>query len=233
MPHLAAMINSSVGKKFLQAITGLGLFAFVIMHLIGNLTLLLGPSAFNGYAYFLEELGHGMVVPLADCGLLLFFGVHIVTGIRVALFDKGKARPQGYQVDGDAGGKSRKSLASKSMIVTGILLAIFLPIHLWNFKYAATTGYGPPEHQMRDLYLVVENLFSQPGWVVFYVVVMVALGFHLWHGVWSAFQSLGLTHPRWLPVLNLIGWGFAFLLAVGFVYLPVAMYLNYVPLTGG
>lgn len=235
MPHLAAIMNSSIGKKFLQAITGLALFVFVIAHLIGNLLLLLGADAFNHYAHFLEELGHGMAVPLADCGLLLFFLVHAWTGFRVAVLDKNKARPVGYQVSGDAGKPSRKSFASMSMIFTGLLLLIFVPIHLANFKYAAypavTVGYyGPPENQVRDLYTVVEHLYSSPGWVAFYVLVMVALGFHLWHGVWSAFQSLGLNHPRWMPFLRLMGYGFALLLAVGFIYLPLHMHLNQRPL---
>ncbi len=231
MPHLSAILNSSVGKKFLQAITGLGLFVFVIGHLIGNLLLLLGADAFNHYAKFLEELGHGMLVPAADFGLLMFFLVHAVTGFRVAVLDRGRARPVGYQKTGNAGGRSRKSIASMSMIVTGVLLLIFVPVHLANFKYgafpAAPLGYyGPQENQIRDLYTVVEHLFADPFWVGFYVVVMVALGFHLWHGVWSAFQSLGATHPRWMPFLTLIGHGFAVLLAIGFVYLPIYMNLN-------
>lgn len=235
MTHLAAMLHSSVGKKFLQAITGLGLFIFVIGHLTGNLLLLLGRDAFNHYAHFLEELGHGMAVPLADFGLLMFFLVHAWTGFRVAVLDKARARPVGYQKYGNAGGRSRKSIASISMIFTGILLLVFVPIHLLNFKYAAWPNmrvppYGPETEQVRDLYSVVESLFSQPGWVAFYVIVMGALGFHLWHGVWSAFQSLGLTHPRWMPVLRAFGMLFAVALAVGFIYLPVHMYMTYKPL---
>lgn len=234
MPHLTAVLNSSVGKKFLQAITGLGLFVFVIGHLIGNLLLLLGADAFNKYAHFLEELGHGMAVPLADFGLLIFFAVHIVTGLKVAFFDKNRARPVGYVVQGNAGRPSRKSIASMTMVFTGLLLFIFVPLHLMNFKYgyypAAPLGYyGPPENQVRDLYSVVEHLYASPGWTVFYVVVMAALGFHLWHGVWSAFQSLGLSHPRWMPIVRLAGYIFAVLLAVGFLYLPLYMHFNQRP----
>lgn len=234
MPHVTAILNSSVGKKFLQAITGLGLFIFVIGHLIGNLLLLLGADAFNKYAHFLEELGHGMAVPLADFGLLIFFLVHFVTGLKVAFFDKNRARPVGYQVQGNAGGRSRKSFASMSMIFTGLLLAVFVPLHLMNFKYSLFPTYqvgyyGPPENQVRDLYSVVEHLYASTGWTAFYVIVMMALGVHLWHGIWSAFQSLGMNHPRWMPLIRLKGYALAFLLAVGFLYLPLYMHFNQRP----
>ncbi|MEW6280062.1 MAG: succinate dehydrogenase cytochrome b subunit [Candidatus Eremiobacterota bacterium] len=232
-----------MGKKLVQGFTGLVLVGFVIVHLIGNFTLLFGQQAFNDYAHFLEELGHGMVVPVADCVLLLVVLSHVVTGIRVAWLDKNAARPSRYLRSGNAGGPSRKSLSSQWMIGSGLLLLVFLVVHLLNFKYAvAGVGKGPIDeiwvgdprvdaYRVRDLYTLVVKTFHDPLWLAFYEICMVMLGMHLWHGIWSAFQSLGLTHPRWMPALTWLGWGAAAALAVGYLFLPIYVYT--IPLPPG
>lgn len=236
MPSPLAVLRSSVGKKLVSGLTGLLLCGFVAGHLTGNLLLLVGPEAFNEYAHFLETLGHGYALYVAEAGLLAFFLFHVWSGIRVRL-DKRKARGSKYRKKGDAGGRSRKSLASQSMLVTGFVLLIFVPVHIWMFKLGpgldegyATMVDGEP---FRDLYGLVVDHFQNPVVVVGYVAVMALLGLHLWHGFWSAFQSLGANNPKYAPLIRAAGMAFAVLIAVGFLILPIYLYLFVDPSAAG
>lgn len=225
---------SSVGKKFISGLTGLGLLLFVIAHLIGNFTLLIGGDAFNEYAHFLESLAHGWVLPVFEVGLAAIFLLHIVSGVNVALIDKYRARPVRYAVTGHAGHTSRKGLSSRTMIVTGLVLLIFTIIHLIMFRLGdarlvpigagGATGAGG-HGQMRDLYALVVQAFKQEAITAGYVAVMIILGIHLRHGVWSAFQSLGWTRPGLLGGLTKLALVLAILLGAGFLLLPVYIYL--------
>jgi len=226
MTSLATFAGSSVGKKVLVAVTGLMLFGFVIVHLLGNLTLLIpdGGKAFNEYAHFLENLLHGWLIIAFEIGLIAAFLVHMIYAISVALIDKHRARPQKYSLVRNAGGKSRKSLASRSMIITGPIIIVFVVLHVNMFKFAerpTTTIHG---EQIGDLYAVVVEAFKNPWIVLAYVAVMVVLGFHLWHGVWSAFQSMGWNSDRHIRLLTRISWFAGVVLAVGFLLLPPYMY---------
>jgi len=133
------------------------------------------------------------------------------------------ARPQSYTKKTWAGGPSRKSWASTTMAISGIILLIFIISHIATFKYGPT--YMVPETGMRDLYTLVVEVFQSPGMVIFYVVAMGVVGMHLRHGVSSAFQSLGLMTPGWTPTLLSVGLGLAVILAAGFALIPVWVYL--------
>jgi succinate dehydrogenase / fumarate reductase cytochrome b subunit len=216
---------SSIGKKVVSGVTGLALFGYVIVHLLGNLSLFIGPSAFNGYAHFLESLLHGWFVIVFEVFLLAVFGFHIVTGVAVAWVDKVRARPQRYAFVRDQGGASRKTIASRSMIVTGIVLGAFVVWHVWTFKFGAHGEFTNPEgHEIKDLYTTVVAAFNNPLVTFAYVAVMILLGTHLWHGVWSSFQSLGWLNDRWMPLMTGIGYAFATVLAVGFLILPLYVF---------
>lgn len=228
MPSLSAAFRSSVGKKLVSGLTGLLLCGFIIIHLAGNLLLLVGAEPFNGYAHLLETLFHGAFVPIAEVGLVAVFLFHAFAGIQVAL-DRRKARPGHYQRVGNAGGPSHKTLASRSMIVTGLVLAVFVPVHVWMFKLGpgidagyATTVNGEP---FRDLYQLVVDWFQNPLVVAVYMAVMVLLGTHLRHGFWSAFQSLGANNPKYMPAIYAVGVAFAVIMALGFLILPMYLYL--------
>lgn len=202
---------------------------FVVGHLAGNLTLLLGAEAFNNYAHFLKHLMHGAFIYIAEAGLLLFFFTHIWMGVTVWLH-KGRAREEGYEVAGNAGGESKKSLSSLTMILSGISLAIFVVIHLLHFKFgpAEAQGYlttidGQPA---RDLYRLVIEEFHKPLPTIAYVAFMLFLGLHLRHGFWSAFQSLGVGSPRLTPAINTAALILALVLAIGFLALPVYVYFG-------
>lgn len=222
-------VFSSVGKKIFMGLTGLSLCGFIVIHLIGNLTLLIpDPDPFNKYSHFLtEELGS--VIYVAEAILAAVFLIHFIYALIVT-FDNWKARPRGYKVTKNAGHTSKKSIASTTMIYTGVVVIVFLVWHLLHFKYGeimiTTTADGKV---VRDLYTLVYQFYGNIINVGLYVLVMIMLGFHLSHGFWSAFQSLGLNGKRFTPVIYGVGSLFAVLMAIGFIFLPVWIFV----ITGG
>ena len=226
--NLSTAVQSSIGRKLISGLTGLLLIGFVVGHLTGNFLLFVGPEAFNSYAYFLEHSFHGAGLIIAELGLIAFFGAHIWSGMSVWL-NKKKARPVDYKVSGNAGGASKKSPASMNMALTGIVLLVFVVWHVIQFKFGVTDNRGVQMVtvdgiEMTNLYGRVIHAFGKPVFVGFYMVVMVLLGSHLWHGAWSAFQSLGLANNKYLPTLKLGANALAVLLAVGFLFLPGAIF---------
>lgn len=223
--NLAAAAQSSIGRKLISGFTGLLLVGFVIGHLIGNFLLLAGPKAFNDYAYLLEHMFHGVGLIVAEIGLVVLFATHAWSGYTVWA-NKMKARKSGYQVSGDAGGASKKSLSSTSMLWTGCLLLAFVIWHVAQFKFGIIDPHKSQRLvevggvQMRDLYGLVVDTFASPLWTIVYLVIMAALGVHLWHGAWSAFQSLGLANGKYLPSITKAAHLVAALLALGFLFLP-------------
>ncbi len=216
--------QSSVAKKFLNAVTGIGLGLFVIVHLSENLLLLTGnPDDYNRWAHFLFSFGP--LLTLAELGLAAFFLVHIGSALMV-YWDKLKARPQGYSVYRSAGWTSRQTLSSQTMIYTGLVLLAFVIWHVITFRFGPYYTVVIDGVEMRDLHKLVVEVFSNPINVALYVAVMVFLGFHLRHGFWSALQSLGAYHPRWTPVWYTGGAVVALALALGFIVIPVWVYIS-------
>jgi len=228
MASFGSTLWSSVGKKVITGLTGLALIGFVVAHLLGNLTLFIGPHAFNEYAHFLETMAHGWLIYAMEAGIFLVFVFHIVSAVTVAWADKRKGREVGYKYAKDAGGKSRKTLASKTMIYTGSIILVFVIAHIFLFKFNAGAPHKVDQEGVKDLYSVVVQAFHGVGFTVFTVVAMIMLGLHLRHGFWSAFQSLGLSNDRYLPLLIALARVISLLLAVGFIVIPI-----YLHLTGG
>jgi succinate dehydrogenase / fumarate reductase cytochrome b subunit len=217
------MWQSQVGKKVLTGITGIGLTLFVLIHMSGNLSYFTGTDAYNTYSHFL--MGLGPLFYAIELGLLAFFLFHIVMGVSIAL-KKRQARTTGYRKFKSAGGPSKQSLSSRSMIVTGLIIMVFLVIHLMSFKYGAyytTTVDGEP---MRDLARLLTEKFHSPWYAFGYTGVMILLGIHLRHGVWSAFQSLGAVSPRLTPLVYFLGAVLGILIAVGFLVLPLWIFFT-------
>jgi len=214
---------SSVAKKFLNAITGIGLGLFVIVHLSENLLLLTGnPDDYNRWTHFLFSFGP--LLTLIELGLAAFFIVHIWSALMV-YWDKLKARPSGYSVYRSAGWTSRQTLSSQTMIYTGIVLLAFVIWHVVTFRFGPYYTVTVDGIEMRDLHRLVVEVFRNPVNVALYVAVMVFLGFHVRHGFWSALQSLGAYHPRWTPFWYTGGAVIALVLALGFIVIPVWVYL--------
>jgi succinate dehydrogenase / fumarate reductase cytochrome b subunit len=213
-------LSSLISTKLIIGLTGFLLFLYLILHVAGNLLVFLGQDLFNRYSFAL--ISNPLVTPV-EIGLLLIVLIHIYKAIRMTMQNRA-ARPTPYAVKKLAGSPSQKSAASSTMILTGLALLVFIPIHVRMFKYGAEYPYGATG--MRDLYrLEVEN-FSTPGWVAFYVVAMIAVGFHLWHGVASSFQSMGLSGRRFTPAVRKVGKTFAVLIAGAFIVIAVWVFLH-------
>ena len=194
------VFRSSVGTKLLIGATGLALVGYLLIHVAGNLVIFGGQSAFNKYAYTLED---NPLLPVIEILLALLFLTHIYKAIANFLSNQ-KARPAKYEKKKRAGYTSRKSLASSTMIVTGLWLVVFLLFHVTSFR----AGWGhetPWPAGGRDLYTQELDVFHSPLTVLFYLLSMIAIGMHLWHGVSSSLQSLGVDHPRWTPRIILAG----------------------------
>jgi succinate dehydrogenase / fumarate reductase cytochrome b subunit len=170
---------------------------------------------------------------VAEIGLAALILAHVVSAVTVWR-DKQKARSTRNSLTRGKGAPSRQTLASRTMIWTGVVLLVFLVIHIWQFRFGPGEAQGyvttlPGGLRTRDLYRLVAETFRSPSWVAFYVAVMLLLGFHLRHGFWSAWQSIGVLHPRVRPLAYSIGAVFALVMAIGFIVLPVYLYLTAPP----
>ena len=226
---LFAAFRSPVGKKVLTGLTGLGLTLFVLIHMLGNLSYLSSDeNAYNNYADTLLSLGP--VLYFIELGLVAFFVIHIVIGINIYL-RKRKARAVGYKAYKSVGRPSMQTISSKTMILTGIVVLVFLVIHLISFKYGpgVAEGYAVEVEgrQIRDLKRLMTEKFQNPLYAFGYPIVVILLGFHLRHGVWSAFQSLGAMKPRLTPIIYTIGVILAVLIAAGFLFIPLYIYFSH------
>ena len=210
------IFSTSVGTKLLIGITGLALFGYLLIHIAGNLLVFFGPNVFNRYAFVMES---NPLLPVIEILLLLIFLIHIYKTIRMWIGNRA-ARPVAYVKKERAGYTSRKSLASSTMIFTGLWLIVFLVIHAKTFREGWAHDYPWPAGG-RDLYRLEMENFANPLMVAFYAVSMVIVGSHLWHGVSSAFQSLGADQPRWTPRVAVFGKVMAVLIAGGFIVIAL------------
>lgn len=226
MPSLLKALQSQVGRKILTGVTGVGLILFIIGHLIGNLTIFGGEEAFNSYTYQLENLG--VILYIIEFILVVGFLLHAYLGISIWL-KRRRSRPEDYEKYQSKGGPSHNTWASRSMIFTGIVLLVFLVIHIDTFKFGETEMValeGMGVENARDLKALVIEKFTDPLYAFGYTFVMLLLGFHLKHGFWSAFTSLTMKHTRFSRIINAIGIIFAILLAIGFIFIPLYIYFT-------
>jgi succinate dehydrogenase / fumarate reductase cytochrome b subunit len=208
------VLGSLITTKFVIGVTGILLFAYLILHIAGNLMVFLGRDTFNKYSHAL--ISNPLVVPV-ELGLLVVFFLHLFKAVRMT-FQNQRARPAKYAKKEWAGGTSQKSVASSSMILTGLAILIFVPIHVWTFKYGQFYDAGDG---IRDLWRTEMENFSSPAVVALYLVMMVLVGLHLWHGVGSSFQSLGLNGPRFSPFIRKLGKISAVVIAGGFIVITL------------
>ncbi|MDL2330324.1 succinate dehydrogenase cytochrome b subunit [Desulfosarcina sp. OttesenSCG-928-A07] len=211
MNWMTGILGSSVGKKLMMAVTGLGFCGFLTAHLAGNLTLYKGRDAFNHYATTLHTVE--ALVTAIEVGLLVFALVHITTGLLLFLKNRA-ARPVRYAVNKSAGGRT---LGSATMPYTGLILLAFIVLHLMDFHFVDKTH--------TTVFDLVANALSSPAYMVFYIVVAVAAAIHVSHGFWSAFQTVGINHPKYTPLIRNLSIVFAVVVGVGFGFLPVYIFL--------
>ena len=210
---LQRTFTSSVGRKVLLGLSGLALIVFLIGHLAGNLTLYADDTGevFNSYAHALES---NPLLPVVEIALLALFAFHIGMAVKLQLENRA-ARSDRYMARGDHG---QKTPASSSMLFTGIATLLFLILHITDFRLAKEDG--------GDLAAMVKDVLSQPLHAGAYIAFMVLLTIHLAHGFQSACQSLGLSHPRYTPILKKVSVGLAVLLGLGFISFPVILLIT-------
>ncbi len=220
------VVSSTVGTKLLIGATGLALFVYMILHLVGNALIFGGPHLFNEYSHAL--ISNPLIIPI-EVALLLIALLHVYKTITNYLHNA-SARPVGYEEKEYAGHTSRKSVASSTMIFSGLFLLLFIIIHVKQFKYGAwyqtevaQTGSLAP---IRDLYRLEVEVFRQPLWILFYILGTFAVGLHLRHGIASGFQSLGLDHPLYTRRLTTWGTVLAIIIGGGLMIIPVWVYLT-------
>lgn len=215
--------QSSIGQKLVMAVTGLMLIGFVVVHLLGNLQIFLGADAFNAYAAFLKSLPGPLWV--ARAVLLLAFLLHVITAFRLKKINK-SARPVQYRENVNI----QLDPASMYMLETGIVVLLFIVMHLAHFTFhALQPDYFSYDEQGRiDVYSIVIKGFQNGPYAVLYIISMIALGFHLRHAFWSMFQSVGLYIPSIGGVLKNASKVLALLVAFGYISIPLSVMLGIV-----
>ena len=214
------LIDTSVGKKAALAVTGVVLFGFTIGHMLGNLQVLEGPEVYNAYGEAIKS----KPILLWGVRTLLLVCLLVHTYIVLELYGKSvAARPVGYKVKKNIA----TSVAALFMKVTGPLLLVYIIFHLAHFTFPGV-ALGDYDHVPGDVYSNFVNAFSIPWVVALYVLANIALGFHLYHGVFSMLQSVGLNHPQYDKKLKLAARGLAFLVTAGNVFLPLTVFLGLV-----
>ena len=207
-------VGSSVGAKVIMAVTGLGLWGFVIAHMLGNLQVFQGPEPLNAYGHFLQhELLHGAGVWAMRAGLLTITALHIAFGLRLAAKNRA-ARPVQYAKKKTM----RTNPASLSMAVTGLVVLGFIVFHILHYTVGVVVpvDYALEDAKGRhDVFEMVWRGFHTPWIVAIYVIGQVVVLSHLTHGTVSLWQSLGWHHPVWTPVLRVVGRGLAVLIFAG------------------
>lgn len=214
-----AFFCSSIGRKMVMALTGLGLSGFLLVHMSGNLLLLCGAQSYNIYAH---KLISNPLIEFAEGGLVAMFGLHILLAISLTRQNR-DSRPDRYQ--SCARGNKRVGLPSRTMIYSGLLILVFLVLHLISFKYGTVYMVTYDGLEVRDLYKLVLEKFKDPVYVGWYVFSMAVLAMHLSHGIASVFQSLGLASAKKCS-LRLVAAVIAVLLCGGFVVQPLYLFFK-------
>jgi len=215
------MLNSSIGLKITMALTGVILAGFVLVHMLGNLQVYQGPEALDAYGKLLRK--EPALLWTFRLVLLSAVGLHIWAFLALTRKNL-QARPQAYQ----ARKYKESSLASRSMIITGPLILAFIIYHILHL----TTGTVHPDFQEGAVYhnLVagLKGLGGIVGWI--YIVAMIMLAFHLWHGVWSMFQTLGAPEDRYRSLGRRFATIFTILVTLGFASVPLAVLTGFLKL---
>lgn len=227
MKWFVTFFSTGIGKKLLMSLTGLFLIIFLVVHLIGNLQLLSddGGKSFNVYARFMTS---NPLIKTTSYGLYLFIILHALVGLSIAMYNR-TAKGTGYAVSKIS---PNTNWASRNMALLGTLIFAFLLIHMGDFWLKMKMGelaeitYDGETGVFRDLYARTAEAFSDPVIVAIYVVGMVVLSFHLWHGFQSAFQTLGLNHQKYTPAIRFIGRLYAIAVPLGFALIPILFYLK-------
>jgi succinate dehydrogenase / fumarate reductase cytochrome b subunit len=217
--------SSSIGKKLIVALTGIVLVLFLAGHLVGNLVVFLGAEPFNEYAYFLHHMFHGFGIWLFRAVMLFMVVAHIVA--TIALTRQNRAARQAYENKATI----QASKSSRMMIFSGLTILAFVVYHMLHFTARIGNGYNTLDRykttldgkEVHNAWLMVIDGFSWWPATLFYVIAMTLLCSHLWHGVGSIFQTLGLRSKRSADLIKQISIGYSVIIWLGFISIPIAI----------
>ena len=219
MNPISSYLSSSIGRKWIVALTGLALFGFVIGHLAGNLQVFLGPEPLNRYAFFLQNLGELLWV--VRCGLLAMLVTHIFFTIKLRIENRA-ARPQGYAVTQ----RRATTFPARMMTLSGLMVLCFILFHLLHFTAQKIDPSYLTLHDAKgrhDVYRMMILGFQNKAASAFYLVGVGLLAMHLNHGIGSLFQTLGLNSAKLRPLWEKGGAAFSWLIFLGYASIPVAV----------
>jgi succinate dehydrogenase / fumarate reductase cytochrome b subunit len=214
-----SLYQTTIGRKVIMAVTGLVLVGFVVVHMLGNLHVYEGPDKFNAYGEFLREVGtplipHGGVLWLVRIVLLACVGLHLWAAYALTRLDLA-SRPIGYAQRRNI----QASYAGRTMRWGGVVILLFILYHLLHL----TTGTAHPHFRQGDVYANLVNGFNNPLVAAFYIAAMLALGLHLYHGVWSMFQTLGLNDRSRNRLFRGLATVTAVAVSIGYISIPLAV----------
>jgi len=212
MSQAPTFLGSSIGKKVVMALTGVILFGYVLGHMIGNLQVYLGPEALNHYAVVLRQIFHGWALWIVRVLMLVAVTLHIWAATALTLESR-RARRVGY---GEQKWKE-STYASRTMRWGGVIIGLFVVFHILNL----TTGTVHPGFVEGDVYHNFIAAFQNVPTSIVYMIAMIALGLHLRHGVWSMFQTLGVSHPRYIAMAKAAALLFAVIIVAGNLSFPI------------
>jgi succinate dehydrogenase / fumarate reductase cytochrome b subunit len=217
------LLKSVVGRKILMAITGQLMVLFVVVHLLGNSSIFIGPNGINSYAEHLHSLGP--LVWVFRLGMLVLVLVHGIYGIMVSL-ENSAATPSNYALKN----RKRATFSSETMIWTGLLIAIFVTYHILHFTARVTPDIvlSTDAQNRFDVFKMVTTSFSLPAIVAVYVGAMIVLFLHLKHGMQSFFQTMGWNNDRSLPVISRVGQVLAVIFLLGYSSIPVLILAQFI-----
>jgi len=226
MSWLTSFLTSSLGKKVIMSLTGLFLISFLAIHLLGNLLLLAddGGDQFNLYAKFMTT---NPLIKTVSYLLYASILLHSVQGIMIWLKNRAARGTQRYAVHVTRATNTNAS-AAKNMGWLGTIILVFILIHLYQFWLQMKLGVLDPVTidgvTVKNLYAPVALAFSNIVYVIFYVACMIVIAFHLYHGFQSAFQTLGLNHRKWSPLVKMVGTFYSIVVPLGFAIIPLYFY---------
>ena len=221
MRHLLSFLDSSLGRKYIMALTGLFLCAFLVEHLYGNL-LLYKQDAGAAFIEYSHDMVHSILIRIVEVILFVAIVIHVLQALDLTRRNN-KARPIKYAVSRV---NETSSWFSRNMGITGSIILFFIVVHLYQFfvPYRITDtigGEGQP-----NVAMAVKVAFENPYYSLLYLISTIILGFHLNHGFQSAFQSLGINNQKYAPILKNMGTGFAIIIVLGFGSFPILFYFH-------
>jgi succinate dehydrogenase / fumarate reductase cytochrome b subunit len=214
-------LSSSIGKKQLMALTGLGWCGFVFTHMVGNLLYLVGPDAYNNYGNNIT--GNKEIYYAIETILVTLLALHVLFAAMIVIGNR-RARPIGYSLNQNKSNKSAASVASRTMALSGTLVLVFIVFHLIQFRFGTDYPYQYKGQEIRDLARLMREFFQSGGYVAAYLICLFVLSFHLQHALWSSLQTLGLIPGGKEAGIRRLSYLFGIATCTGFALNPLYIF---------